>query len=281
MRSTRRSIHPPADVLLDGAPRRFFYGEQPPPEPFAEHLLALWSFDVRLPEGDVALHTVWPDGCVSLSVVCQAGRPLAASIVGPRLRALRIPMRSGLTVRGVRLWPDTAAQVLGVDPVAIRELTRPASELLGMSALSLARALAGAGDDAAVGKVWEDWLGPRIAEAALPDPDVRLVVRLLIDSDGTCSVRDAAAQAGVGLRQIERRFGAAVGLSPTQFSRVRRVRAAIGAIMAGERAVARLADRFGYPDQPRFVREFRGVTGMSPDALMEQLDQLEHGELDA
>ena len=262
-------------MLLDGAPRRFFYGEQPPPEPFAEHLLALWSFDVHLPEGAVALHTVWPDGCVSLSVVCNAGRPVAASIVGPRLRALRIPMRSGLTVRGVRLWPDTAAQVLGVDPVAIRDLTRPASELLGMSALSLARTIASAQDDAAVGAVWEGWLAPRIEQAALPDPVVRLVVRLLIDSDGTASLTDAASQAEVGVRQLERRFGAAVGLSPKQFARVRRVRSAIAAIMAGERRTSHLAERFGHEEVAAFAREFKSVTGLSADALMEQLDQIE------
>ncbi|MEO8562754.1 MAG: helix-turn-helix domain-containing protein [bacterium] len=266
-------------MLLDGAPRRFFYGEQPPPEPFAEHLLALWSFDVRLPEGAVALHTMWPDGCVSLSIVCGSGRPVAASVVGPRLRALRIPMRSGLTVRGMRLWPDTAAQVLGVDPVAIRDLTRPASELLGMSALTLARSIARAADDAAVGAVWEEWLAPRIAEAPLPDPVVRLVVRLLIDSDGTSDLVDAATQADVSMRQLERRFGAAVGLSPRQFARVRRVRAAIGAIMAGERRASALAERFGYTEQPAFARDFRSVTGLSADALMEQLDQIETSDV--
>lgn len=267
-------------MLLDGAPRRFFYGEQPPPEPFAEHLLALWSFDVRLPEGAVALHTVWPDGCVSLSVICGGGKPVAASIVGPRLRALRIPMRSGLTVRGVRLWPDTAAQVLGVDPVAIRDLTRPASELLGFSALTLARAIASADGDAAMSTVWESWLAPRIAAAALPDPVVRLVVRLLIDTDGTTDLAASAAQAEVGVRQLERRFGAAVGLSPKQFARVRRVRAAIAAIMAGERRTSVLAERFGYTEQPAFARDFKSVTGLTADALMEQLDQIETDDED-
>ena len=265
-------------MLLDGAPHRFFYGEQPPPEPFAEHLLGLWSFDVHLPEGTVALHTIWPDGCVSLSVVCSGGRPIAASIVGPRLRALRIPMRSGLTVRGVRLWPDTAAQVLGVDPVAIRDLTRPASELLGMGALTLARAIASAPDDAAISAVWESWLAPRIEQAALPDPVVRLVVRLLIDTDGTTDLREAAAQAEVGMRQLERRFGAAVGLSPIQFARVRRVRAAIAAILAGERRTSVLAERFGYAELSTFAREFKAVTGLSADGLMEQLDQIETGD---
>jgi AraC-like DNA-binding protein len=118
-------------------------------------------------------------------------------------------------------------------------------------------------------------MAPRIADAALPDPVVRLVVRLLIDSDGTMDLAEAARQAELSARQVERRFGAAVGLSPKQFARVRRVRAAIAAIVAGERSASHLAERFGYVEQTAFAREFRSVTGLSSDALMEQLDQME------
>jgi AraC-like DNA-binding protein len=257
------------------APRRYFDGERPPPEPFAEHVLALWTFEVDLPAGEAALHTTWPDGCVSLSIVVNNGVPAAASVIGPRLRALRVPMRSGLLVRGLRLWPDTAASVLGVDPVAIRDLTHPAAELLGYGALSLARAVARAPDDAALDAVWEGWLAPRIAMAALPDPDVRYIVRRLIDTDGIADIADAAAETGVSQRSLDRRFAVAVGLSSKQFARLRRVRAAIGAIAAGERSVARLA-RHAELSPTAFLREFRSVAGLAPAALMNELDQLDH-----
>jgi AraC-like DNA-binding protein len=263
-------------VSAADAPRRFFEGEQPPPEPFAEHVLARWTFDVGLPPGESALHTIWPDGCVSLFIVASAGAPVAASIVGPRLRALRVPVRGGLVLRGIRLWPDTAAQVLGVDPVAIRDLMRPAAELLGVGALTLARALARAPDDAALDAIWTEWLAPRIESAALPDPDVRYVVRRVIDSDGTYDIPRAAADAGLSLRALDRRFGAAVGLSPKQFARIRRVRAAIGSIFAGVRDVAVMAERARHPDATSFAREFRSVAGVSPQELMRELDQLEY-----
>ena len=260
-----------------GAPPRFFEGERPPPERFAEHVLALWTFDVQIPQGESALHTIWPDGCASISIVANRGIPAAASIIGPRLRALRVPMRSGLVLRGLRLWPDTAASVLGVDAVAIRGLTRPAAELLGVSALSLARAVARAPDDTALDAIWEEWLAPRIAAAELPDPEVRHVVRRFIDSDGTCDVVAAAAEAGVSMRRLEKRFAAAVGLSTRQFARIRRVRAAIGAIAAGERSLVELAHRTRL-EPSSFTREFRLVAGLAPDALMNQLDQIEHPE---
>ena len=258
-----------------GSPRRYFDGERPPPEPFAEHVLALWAFDVDIPDGESALHTTWPDGCVSLFIVANHGVPASASVIGPRLRALRAPVRSGLVLRGLRLWPDTAASVLGVDPAAIRDLTRPAAEVLGFGALSLARTVARAETDAELDAVWESWLEPRIAGAELPDPDVRFVVRRLIDSSGRCDVALAARDAGVSVRSLERRFSAAVGLSPKQFARVRRVRATIGAIAAGERSASALARAMAM-EPAALAREFRSVAGLAPKALMNELDQLEH-----
>jgi AraC-like DNA-binding protein len=255
--------------------RRFFEGEQPAPAPFAEFVLAYSALDVALPDEQPALHTVWPDGCVALVVLASAGAPLAATVVGPRLRALRIPVRHGIAIRALRLWPDTAAHVLGVDPVAIRDLTRPAAELLGVGALALARSVARAEPDA-IDAVWERWLAPRVDAAARPDPAVRLVVELLFDSDGMHDLADAARRAAVSARALDRRFGAAVGLSPRQFARVCRVRAAIAEIGDGQRNVARLAKRLGHPDVASFAREFRSVAGLSPDALVAQLDQLEH-----
>jgi AraC-like DNA-binding protein len=272
----RRSTRRRPDVPLADAPRRFFEGEQPPPEPFAEHVLARWTIDVALPAGEAALHTIWPDGCVSLFVVANAGTPVAASIIGPRLRALRVPVRGGLVLRGIRLWPDTAAQVLGVDPVAIRDLMRPAAEVLGVGVLSLARTLARASDDVALEAVWTGWLAPRIESAGLPDPDVRYVVRRLIDSDGTYDIARAAAEVELSARALDRRFGAAVGLSPRQFARIRRVRAAIGGIFAGARDVAVMADVSRHVDALSFAREFRSVAGLSPQQLMRELDQLEY-----
>lgn len=258
-----------------GAPRRYFEGERAPPDPFAEHVLALWTYDVDLAADERAVHPIWPDGCVSLSFVSSGGKPVAANVIGPRLRALRVPVRSGQTMRGIRLWPDTAAPVLGVDPFAIRDLTRPAAELLGFGALTLARAVACAEGEAALDRVWQEWLAPRIASAPLPDPVVRLVVRLLIDSDGTYDLEEAAKLAEVPVKHLDERFMLAVGLALQQFARVRRVRAAVAAIMSGERSVERLATHAKLRRRDSFVREFVYVTGLEPELLMQQLDEPE------
>jgi AraC-like DNA-binding protein len=55
------------------------------------------------------------------------------------------------------------------------------------------------------------------------------------------------------------------------------VRAAIAAIAAGERAVTNLARHAGL-EPASFTREFRSVAGLAPQALMNELDQLEHAD---
>jgi len=55
------------------------------------------------------------------------------------------------------------------------------------------------------------------------------------------------------------------------------VRSTIGAIAAGERAVPNLARHAGL-EPASFAREFRSVAGLAPQALMNELDQLDHAD---
>ena len=117
--------------------------------------------------------------------------------------------------------------------------------------------------------------GGGLAACAIPGGALGKV-RRLIDADGTYDVARAAAETGLSFRALDRRFRAAVGLSAQQFARIRRVRAAIGSLFAGERDLGVLAARACHPDAATFAREFRSVAGLSPQMLMRELDQLEY-----
>ena len=61
------------------------------------------------------------------------GAPVAASMIGPRLRALRIPVRSGLVLaRHSASGPTPAPRCSASIPTAVRDLMRPAAEVLGV-----------------------------------------------------------------------------------------------------------------------------------------------------
>ena len=253
-----------------------FYAETPPSPALAAHVHAHWRFEARLPPGETLDHHVWPDGCVSVFVALQGGGARAL-VVGPSTEARRVPTHGGTRCRGVRLWPDVAGAVLGVAPASLRDVTAPAAALLGDAAAALDEAAQG--DDDAGAAVLERWIAARLRDAPPIDALVRRAVLAIVETRGAMPVARLAEHVGLSRRQLERRFHRAVGLTPKEYARVRRVRETIALALDPVSSWSRLAAEIGFADQSHLVREVGGVTGLTPVALGERLGMIEHGDV--
>jgi AraC-like DNA-binding protein len=79
------------------------------------------------------------------------------------------------------------------------------------------------------------------------------------------SVRETARELGISERRLHHVFSEDVGLSPKQWSRVRRFQRAVRALHQGaEMRWAELAVTCGYADQAHFSRDFRSFSGIDP-----------------
>ena len=104
------------------------------------------------------------------------------------------------------------------------------------------------------------------------DP-VATVANRFLSERGALDVGDAAAEAGLSVRQFERRFSEQVGISPKLYARVVRFNAALEAKMSAPRRLwTDIAHDFGYYDQMHMVRDFEDFTGESPTAFIRRLD---------
>lgn len=256
----------------------FFYSEHAPAASLTAHVLAYWRFDVRRPAGEQFLHHVWPDGCVSLTVVSAGDTVLAASVAGPGTEARRFVVEGGCSYRGIRLWPDAAHTALGIDPAALRDRSLPMHTVLGDHAQSLARAIATVEWTDAVLQI-DSWLLAHLTLAP-PDARVRGAIGMIGAQHGEIPVASLAANVGLGARQLQRRFRALVGLTPKEYARVRRMRSGIDAVLRGETHWAMLAASLGYADQSHLIRDFSGLTGLTPSDLESRLDRIEHEGVD-
>jgi transcriptional regulator GlxA family with amidase domain len=66
----------------------------------------------------------------------------------------------------------------------------------------------------------------------------------------------------VDARTVERRFAAAMGMTPKRFARIVRFRHAYRRVLA--RSPASATDIDGFYDQSHFLKEFRAFTGSAP-----------------
>lgn len=255
--------------------RAFEYTEFDPAPALARHVTSYWGFRVLVP--DPPLHRIWPDGCIALAAI---SRPSEAhwSLVGPRIESLDVPVQPDATYWGVRFWPDAGAAMLGMHAAELRDVTlfSPASivHLIGAPPPVLA-----ASDQAAAASALDTLLEPLVRRCRPLDDAVRQAVIAIVAAGGARPIGEIAAEIGIGDRQLQRRFRAAVGLTPKQFSRVRRLRTAGTSLLEGSRPWASVAASHGFADQSHLIHEFSQLTGLTPVAFEARLRQIEHGRI--
>ncbi|MBA2306101.1 MAG: helix-turn-helix transcriptional regulator [Acidobacteria bacterium] len=89
------------------------------------------------------------------------------------------------------------------------------------------------------------------------------------------SIDALAGQASISRRHLERRFQAAVGISPKRLARIIRFQTALHVLGEADprRRGAATAAACGFADQSHFIREFRELAGCSPaEHLLRQGD---------
>ena len=223
-------------------------------------------------------HRLVPDGCIS--IVCGTSRGASrASLLGPRAEPLTVPVFPGDRYCGARFWPDTGGAVLGL----------PARDITGRIVVPLstpewaaryAAAVSDAGDDAAVSRISDEMLMEPVAAAPAIDQPVRAAVVALIASRGEMTIKEVSAGVNLSTRQLERRFGDAVGLSPKQFARIRRVRSALTHLLGDSpRTWSQVAAEFGYADHAHLVRDTVALAGMTPTELAKRVRGISHGSV--
>jgi AraC-like DNA-binding protein len=183
-------------------------------------------------------------------------------------------MLSGPQSRGA---PNTSTgepiQLMNVDPLVARAwLGVPLSELTDCEVPleDVAPDMAGALSEAffsgaAVGLVRP--LGP-------PPRDHRRVAAAAAALRAGWSVRAAAGRAELSVRQLERLFRDAYGLSPVRYRRILRFRRSVAALREGE-TLAGAAAVTGFADQAHFSREVQALIGHPPSALLARVAKVQ------
>jgi AraC-like DNA-binding protein len=232
------------------------YEEFAPPPDLRTIVACFWRF-----RADEALqHVVPPDGTVSITWL-----PVQrfSVVVGPRMEALRVPVSANCDYRGLRLCPGVVESVLGVAAPALRGQNIPIR--------FCAPHLPPLRDPLAIAEWVREW---QVQPPKDPRP-LAWIETLLQNPDH--SIAQLAAASGLSYRQMLRLFYAAVGLTPKEFARLRKIRAAcVQAVAAESGSWAEISLESGYADQAHLTREFSQIFGWPPRLTQEYLRRIDH-----
>ena len=114
-------------------------------------------------------------------------------------------------------------------------------------------------------KYISDFLIARLQTIEAAHRITKTSIETLLQSKGQINLDELAGQLQVNRRQLERKFSAAIGLSPKQFSKVIRLQATLKMLEQKKfTSLTSLAYENGYYDQAHFIKDFKEFTGVSP-----------------
>lgn len=238
-------------------------------------ILNYWRFAVLDRAPDAPPHTVWPDGCTSIALLRAAGPGPRVFWTGPRVTAMQPPLRPRSEMWGLRLWPDCSESVLGRSAPSLRDRMGLADPHIAGWAEPLVAAAAD-GDAPAVIAAFDAMLRPRCPSWPTPDAVIRRALLHIAARKGNVAMAEVAREAGVGLRQLQRRFPAVTGLTLREWARVRRLRESIALRLHDAPAWSAIAAESGFADHAHLAREYRELVGLAPTRVGNLLDTMEH-----
>lgn len=226
---------------------------------------------------------ILPDGCADILWSSEGG----LLVVGPDLGPARHYQAPGVSFTGLRLLPGAAGAVLGHEVDELREQLVPLSTLWGSGVERVAERLGETPSLTEQRAILAELVQRRIDSVAV-DREIVATARALATSREPVS--HLAERAGLGDRQLQRRFVRQVGYGPKTFQRIMRFRRAVAIYRAsanaaqdgatgtrsttaapgaaGAPSLAELAVAAGYSDQAHFTRECRRLTGLTPGGFL-------------
>jgi AraC-like DNA-binding protein len=235
------------------------YAEWAPPAALREMVACLWAAVV--PEDADRKALILPDACSDL--IWQQGA--GAYVAGPDTGPVTTITPAGTVMVGVRFRPPAGGPTLGVPLSELRDLRVDLAELLPAAARALPATL----DPGIAAERALDVAGLLVADGVL-DPAVSQAAALLGDMLGPAArVEQVAGEVGLSMRQLRRRFHAAVGYGPKTLQRVCRFQRFVRELDAtgGSCDLALAAAEAGYADQSHLTRDCVELSGLTPAAL--------------
>jgi len=216
-----------------------------------------------------------PDHAVTLTWRMASSDPHDIVIMGPRTRAGYHRERPGRDCLQLRFRPGRAADFLGLPVRDLADRAVTATELDSESFTTFVQSVADAGPRDAPQSHTTRLRSLVGALPAAPSPHDRDDLRRRIvtaattllsgnDSSAGESVRSVARRLNVSERHLRTVFVDGIGLPPSRYVRIARVRVVLAHI---HQSLPAVSARAGYYDQSHMTAEFHRVMGTTPHAF--------------
>lgn len=163
---------------------------------------------------------------------------------------------------GAKIDPWVLAALLRTPLNPIAGALVPVADIGNARLSALEDAILSCASPGRIGALLDGFFRRELADIGHCDPMVSHLRQAVDATHGSLAIMNWARMHAVDARTMERRFAAAMGMTPKRFARIVRFRRAYRGVLA--RSSASATDIDGFYDQSHFLKEFRAFTGSAP-----------------
>jgi len=249
-----------------------FYRELKPTGAAAQFVKCFWMLEERsttpstqriLPDGRCELILNLAEPFEALTARGWESQP-QAFVVGQITKPMMLRTRGAAKAIGIRFQPDGASALL---KIPADELTDEQVSLTDLSRVLTEQLECLRDSESPILERLDQLISNPAAQVPL-DRQIAYAASEFQRSSGTIAISEMARQLGLSARQLERRFKAAVGVSPKLFCRMQRFQRVFRAMESNVFDWVSVAIDCGYYDQAHLIRDFQQFAGCAPTSLL-------------
>lgn len=187
-----------------------------------------------------------------------------SGINGPTNQTSKFVIDSGFSMFGIYFYPHAIPLLFGIPA---KELTNQMVEidliLKGIGANLEDQIMNSSSDEQRI-TIIENFVEKRLSKSKTTQLPVFELLKHIIQTDGTPTVKQLSSDHAISERQLERQFSQFAGFSPKQFIRIARFHHAIQFYGKEYLKLSDIALDCGYYDQSHFIHDFNRFAGIGP-----------------
>ena len=196
--------------------------------------------------------------------------PPSINVIGPMTqRTYRLLIRDHVQALAVLFQPDGFRALFGIPASIFVNTAIEGHSVLGPGVTRLFEQLGNTNAFAGRVTLLDSFLLKRLA-ATQPLGRIHRALTSLIETGNQARVADVARQAGITIRQLERKSLDYAGVSPKLLVRIARFQRALRMKSSGSASWSEIAHNLDYYDQMHMIRDFCAFAGEAPVRALEQ-----------
>lgn len=260
-----------------------------PSEALAKQVKTYWSLDSSTDKAPHTRERIFPDGCIEL--IFNHGdrfkkydtdtefhiQPLSF-FHGQLKRYFELEPTGRVGIFSARFHPAGLQPFISFDVDTFTGNTLTVGQVWGAEGTALENAIQASTTYEQRIALLEDFLLRKRDALKVDNMPVEYCVDAMLASTGDVSIDKLAEELNISKRQLERRFTAAVGITPKLLARIIRFQNILQLIENKEfKSFTIVAYDGGFYDQAHFIKDFKDFTGLNPKQYFsENLEMVKH-----